>query len=401
MRNSSMSLLEKRYLHHSATRTCEPETNLPLSWRKFVANSVLFHTHKYWETRLRTKFRFVSKTEIKSRPGKQANQDSPWNTKKEQILAEIRSEIQKHEVQAESDEKVSRKKLELLPSQRMEIDHTITGCEQFRRDQLLLQEELSEQNRDLRETRIKSLHEMEELKRVQELRVDDFSRRRLIEIQDTINELTARIQELQNDVNCMNDSRDFKDAKSARNGPSHVPSQPALFPSYRDPGGLLRRNNQPPDIWNSQGKSGNVFANPRASSSSPYPGGFNPWISNVTEDSPVLTSTGRGEGGPLHVVNIKTQTQLWIWDASLDRQPEIHSTLRREDSQIIMKQTNNDYRFWIFTLTNSHTNNICLLEDKIKKLKYALVHNFLRKLCYGSKEWRWLNQWMIWNLRVL
>ena len=36
-----------------------------------------FHTYKYRETRVRTKFRFVSKTEIKSRPGKRANQDSP------------------------------------------------------------------------------------------------------------------------------------------------------------------------------------------------------------------------------------------------------------------------------------------------------------------------------------
>ena len=58
----------------------------------------------------------------------------------------------------------------------MEIDHTFTGCEQSSRNQLLLQEELSEQNRDLRETRIKSLHEMEELKKVQELRIDEFSK---------------------------------------------------------------------------------------------------------------------------------------------------------------------------------------------------------------------------------
>ena len=42
-------------------------------------------------------------------------------------------------------------------------------------------------------------------------------------------------------------------------------------------------NDKPPDIWNTQGISGNVFANPPASSSSPYPRGFNPWISNVTE----------------------------------------------------------------------------------------------------------------------
>ena len=55
----------------------------------------------------------------------------------------------------------------------------------------------------------KVFNEVEELKRVQELRIDESSRRRLIENQDTINELTARIQELQNEVNCMNDSRDF------------------------------------------------------------------------------------------------------------------------------------------------------------------------------------------------
>ena len=114
----------------------------------------------------------------------------------------------------------------------------------------------------------------------------------MIENQDTIDEVTARIQESQTEVNCMNDSRDFKDAESVRSGQSHVPSQLALFLSYRYPGRLLSRSNQPPDIWNSQGISGNVFANPRASSSSPYPGEFNPWISDVTEDTPVLTRTG-------------------------------------------------------------------------------------------------------------
>ena len=86
----------------------------------------------------------------------------------------------------------------------MEIDHTITVCEQCRRDQLPLRETLTEQNRDLRETRIKSLHEMEDLKRVQELRVDEFSRRRrLIENQDTIKELTARSLEPQNEISCL------------------------------------------------------------------------------------------------------------------------------------------------------------------------------------------------------
>ena len=126
-----------------------------------------------------------------------------------------------------------------------------------------------------------------------------------------------------------------------------------FFPPYRDPGGmqshsvgLLSRTDKPPDIWDTRGISGNVFVNPPASSSSPYPGGLNPWISNVTEDtSPHVTSDP---------------------DASQDRQPEIHSTLRREVFQRIMEQTNKDCRSRNFTLTNSYTNNICLLEDKIQ-----------------------------------
>ena len=95
----------------------------------------------------------------------------------------------------------------IIESQQREIDHTIAGDEQLRRDQVRLHEQLAEQNRDLREAHIKSLYEMEELKRVQGSRVDEISRRRLIENQDTVNELTARIQEPQNEVNCLNDSR--------------------------------------------------------------------------------------------------------------------------------------------------------------------------------------------------
>ena len=193
---------------------------------------------------------------------------------KEQILAEVGTEIQKHEFQADSDRRSIQELTGIIDSQRREIDHTISIDEQLRRDQLLLQEQLSEQNRDLREVHIKSLHGMEELKRVQELRIDEFSGRRLIENQDIIHEITARIQELQNEVNCMNDSRDLKDAESVRSGQSHVTSQPALFPPHRDPGGLLSRKDKPPDIWDTHGISGNVFVNPPASSLSHYPGGF-------------------------------------------------------------------------------------------------------------------------------
>ena len=57
--------------------------------------------------------------------------------------------------------------------------------------------------------------------------------------------------------------------------------------------GMLSRNDKPPDIWDSHGVSGNVFVNPTASSSSPYPGGFNPWISNVSENTSPHVTTER------------------------------------------------------------------------------------------------------------
>ena len=120
---------------------------------------------------------------------------------KEQILPDFRTEIQKHEFQADSDRGSIQELSGIFESQRREIDHTFEGDEQLRRDQLLLHEQLSEQNRDLREALMKSLTEMEELKRFQGSRLDEFSRRILIENQDTILELTDRTQELQNEDN--------------------------------------------------------------------------------------------------------------------------------------------------------------------------------------------------------
>ena len=52
---------------------------------------------------------------------------------KEQILAEIRFEIQKNEVQADSDRSIQELN-GIVESQRREIDPTITGYEQSRRD---------------------------------------------------------------------------------------------------------------------------------------------------------------------------------------------------------------------------------------------------------------------------
>ena len=86
---------------------------------------------------------------------------------KEQILADFRAEIQKHEFQADPGRRSIQELNGIIESQRREIDHALAGDEQRRRDQLLLHEQLSEHNRDLREAHMKSFIEMEELKRFQ------------------------------------------------------------------------------------------------------------------------------------------------------------------------------------------------------------------------------------------
>ena len=86
----------------------------------------------------------------------------------------------------------------------------------------------------------KVLQRMEELRKFQSSTFDTLARRKLIEDQNTILELSGRVQELQNEVNCMNDSKDFQDAESVRSGNSHVTSRPMSFPTHSIPEGMLR-----------------------------------------------------------------------------------------------------------------------------------------------------------------
>ena len=76
------------------------------------------------------------------------------------LKSELRST--KNEFKADSDRRRIQELNGIIESQRREIDHTLAGDEQLRRDQLPLQEQLSEQNRDLREGHMISLSEIEE-----------------------------------------------------------------------------------------------------------------------------------------------------------------------------------------------------------------------------------------------
>ena len=137
---------------------------------------------------------------------------------------------------------------------------------------------------------------MEELKKFQSSTFDTIARRRLVEDQDTILDFSGRIQELQNEINCMSDLKEFQDAESIRSGNSHVTSRPVSFPPHPGPEGMLRRSfgvpsrrEGPPSIRDTHGISGNVFAKSDASSSAPYPQELNQWRTSIEE--PLHSST--------------------------------------------------------------------------------------------------------------
>ena len=103
-----------------------------------------------------------------------------------------------------------------------------------------LREELWREQLEFREVRQQSLTEMDELRKFQSSTFDTITRRKIIEDQNTFLDLSSRVQELQNEVKCMNDSQDVEDAESVRSGNSHVTSQPMLFHKHPSFEGLLR-----------------------------------------------------------------------------------------------------------------------------------------------------------------
>ena len=127
-------------------------------------------------------------------------------------------------------------------------------------------------------------------------------------------ELSGRLQELQNEVNCMNDSKDFQDAESIRSGNSHVTSQPLFFPKHPPFQGMLkpafisqRQTEEPPNIRDTSGTSGNFFAHPQTSSSAPYPQELNStWKETIEE--PIHMSTTEKSGRPERDQDLRCQS---------------------------------------------------------------------------------------------
>ena len=255
----------------------------------------------------------------------------------------------------------------------------------------ILREELWRQQLEFREVHQQNLTEMEELRKFQSSTLDKIARRKLIEDQNTILELSGRVQELQNEVNCMNGSKDFQDAESVRSGNSHVTSRPVSFPLHPIPEGLLRhsfvsprRKEGLPDIWDTPGISGTVFANPQASSTAPYPQELNPWRKIIEE--PLHMSTAENSERPEQNQDIempvRTVSQRFQ-SSSVERDSTKNYGADQQRLQI------SDLHFDKFPTPATFG----LLEDKVQDRGMYLFTIFLRKQCNEPKKWSWLIQW--------
>ena len=213
----------------------------------------------------------------------------------------------------------------------------ITNSKQLeqKKERKILQEESWRQQQDFREVHeTKIFLRWRELRKFQSSTFDTLARQ-LIEDQNTIIELSGRLQELQNEVYWLNDSKDFRDAESVRSGNSHVTSQPMLFPQhpplerfFRPTFVSPRRTDGPPNIWDTNGISGTFLQ-----------------IYKLPLQLLILKNWTLHGGKPLGSCficlqrsRVEDQNTIKIWGASLDRQPKIQPSSVQETLERIMEQ---------------------------------------------------------------
>ena len=89
------------------------------------------------------------------------------------------------------------------------VSHHELLAAEAEQDRRILQGELLRQQQDFREVHQQDLTEMEEVRKFQSSTFDEFTSQKFIEDQKIIMELSGILQELQNEVNCMNDSKNL------------------------------------------------------------------------------------------------------------------------------------------------------------------------------------------------
>ena len=207
---------------------------------------------------------------------------------KEQIFADCRAEIQKHDVQTDSDRRSMRDLSGIIVSQRGEINRALAGDGNFDEiNNFFMKKKIENFLKLIWEVslRWKNWSDFRVLHSTQ-LQKEDCDDR------DTSLELTIKIQELLNEMNCLSG---LTDAESVRNGHSHVTNQPVSFPPHPILGGMPSRSiGMPSRLKGRQAFLTHMvyretFASPDASSTAPYPQELNPWSSRISE--PIHSTT--------------------------------------------------------------------------------------------------------------
>ena len=216
---------------------------------------------------------------------------------------------------------------------------------------------------------------MEELRKFQSSTFDTIARRKLIEDQNTILELSGRVQELQHEVNCMNDSKDFRDAESICSGNSHVTSRPVSFPPHQIPEGMLRhsfvsprRKEGPPSIWDTW------FFGKRFCKSTCI------FISSLSSRIESMEFVNWGAAPFVHSgekweTRTKSRSVMPVWTVS---QKFSHLQWRRLFKELWGRPTTTA-DFWSPLWHVPHTSYVCLLEDKVQERGM-----YLFTISYGS-----------------
>ena len=177
---------------------------------------------------------------------------SVLQVQREQIPAEAKSEIQKYEAKASFDENYIRNLKSQIDTRDRDLRRTPAGYMEASQPKDRPQQEVANLERALQEDRLRGIQEIEFMKRNHEFYVDEFSRTKLQENENTIDNLLDKVREVQCEINYMHDSKDYKDAESMHRGQlTHVPSDSALFLHQDERGDLLGRAKiTRPEIWN-------------------------------------------------------------------------------------------------------------------------------------------------------
>ena len=146
-----------------------------------------------------------------------------------------------------------------------------------------------------------------------------------------------------------------------------------MRPSFVSP----RRTDGPPNIWDTSGISGNVFAHPQTSSSAPYPQELNSaWKKTIEE--PIHMSTAEKSGRPERDQDLRCQSGPSAKDSVIFSGGDYSKDYGADQERLQISDLH---------LTSSlRQHNLCLLEDKVPDRGFSTCAQFPSEAMQWIKE---------------